>query len=618
MHHVACSFFLVFLAVLLSGCGDDASSSDPFVADAGGDAIGRDAIGPDAIGPDGTALDGAMVDAAGDTTLEATGDTNPHGNLPPTASLDVSPRVGASPLEAVLDASGSADPDGSIVAYSWDFGDGASGDGVSLHHTYSTPGCFRVVLTVTDDDGLTDQAATTVVVTQGVPTGTPAVSFEAFPKDMSVLPRDPSTNIGTATVRGTVGSAGYDSILVEVSQGSTVVHSVGQDLCSEAQADPFDLAVPVPAVLKDHTIRVYLVAAGERTPVARANDVVAGDVFIVQGQSNAVARQHEGDANGNQGPFLRSFGTRSGATTLTDTQWHQAEGNAGIGPGAVGQWSLRMGRLLVERHQVPIAILNGAEGGKPIEYFQRNDSNPTDTATNYGRMLSRVRAAGLEHGIRAILYYQGENDGSNAQGHRSGWISLHEAWLEDYPSVARTYVTQVRSCGGAMTELRDAQRRLADELPQVSVMSTHGLDGHDGCHFAYAEGYKELGEWYAGLLGRDLFGAAKLPDIEAPNVGRVYFSNGNGTELTIEMRDGESTMSWDPGAQEDFVVEGKNVTVKSGQATGSKVVLVLSGSATGASGLTYLGHRYGGRWVTNASGIGLLTFQRVPIDPSPN
>jgi len=66
----------------------------------------------------------------------------------------------------LLDGSGSQDPDGSIVSYEWDFGDGTTGTGVNPSHIYSSTGTFIITLTVTDDDGLTDSDSTTVTVSK--------------------------------------------------------------------------------------------------------------------------------------------------------------------------------------------------------------------------------------------------------------------------------------------------------------------------------------------------------------------------------------------------------------------------------------------------------------------
>jgi len=62
-----------------------------------------------------------------------------------------------------LDGSGSFDPDGNIVAYDWDFGDGSTGAGATVTHIYTASGSYTVVLTVTDDEGQTSAPATTTV-----------------------------------------------------------------------------------------------------------------------------------------------------------------------------------------------------------------------------------------------------------------------------------------------------------------------------------------------------------------------------------------------------------------------------------------------------------------------
>ena len=60
-----------------------------------------------------------------------------------------------------FDASDSSDFDGTIVSFDWDFGDGDTGTGVLVTHSYST-GRYTVVLTVTDNDGNEDTAIKTV------------------------------------------------------------------------------------------------------------------------------------------------------------------------------------------------------------------------------------------------------------------------------------------------------------------------------------------------------------------------------------------------------------------------------------------------------------------------
>ena len=86
-------------------------------------------------------------------------------NQPPTASLSADPTFGEAPLPVSFDAAASADPDGSLVAWDWEFGDGASDSGESVSHTYSAAGDHTVTLTVTDDGGASATATTTITVT---------------------------------------------------------------------------------------------------------------------------------------------------------------------------------------------------------------------------------------------------------------------------------------------------------------------------------------------------------------------------------------------------------------------------------------------------------------------
>jgi len=57
-----------------------------------------------------------------------------------------------------FNASSSNDPDGNIVSYSWDFGDGATGTGVTISHTFNSGGDYVVSLIVEDNDGNTNSS----------------------------------------------------------------------------------------------------------------------------------------------------------------------------------------------------------------------------------------------------------------------------------------------------------------------------------------------------------------------------------------------------------------------------------------------------------------------------
>ncbi len=91
-------------------------------------------------------------------------------NQAPTARISASATTGTSPLGVRLDASASTD-DGRIFNYHWNFGDGGSAYGAEVSHTFLAVGETRtctVILTVTDDQGLTDEARQTIEVRPGL------------------------------------------------------------------------------------------------------------------------------------------------------------------------------------------------------------------------------------------------------------------------------------------------------------------------------------------------------------------------------------------------------------------------------------------------------------------
>ncbi|MDZ5812016.1 PKD domain-containing protein, partial [Halorubrum sp. AD140] len=98
-------------------------------------------------------------------------------NAPPSAAIDAESPV-LTDEETTLSAADSDDPDGEIVAYDWAIGGASDADGVEANRSFDDDGTYEVVLTVTDDQGATDTAATNVTVENRPPTAVGAVTTE--------------------------------------------------------------------------------------------------------------------------------------------------------------------------------------------------------------------------------------------------------------------------------------------------------------------------------------------------------------------------------------------------------------------------------------------------------
>ena len=79
------------------------------------------------------------------------------GNTDPVAKAYALPAKGIAPFTVTFDASASTDVDGTIVSYSWSFGDGSDpAEGARVEHEYSVVDTYTATLTITDDSGGVD------------------------------------------------------------------------------------------------------------------------------------------------------------------------------------------------------------------------------------------------------------------------------------------------------------------------------------------------------------------------------------------------------------------------------------------------------------------------------
>jgi len=97
------------------------------------------------------------------STDTVTINVNEEQNAAPKAIASATPSTGEAPLDVSFKGSDSTD-DNSVTSYSWDFKDGSTSTEANPDHTFETAGEYEVLLTVRDENGLTDKETITITV----------------------------------------------------------------------------------------------------------------------------------------------------------------------------------------------------------------------------------------------------------------------------------------------------------------------------------------------------------------------------------------------------------------------------------------------------------------------
>ncbi len=440
------------------------------------------------------------------------------------------------------------------------------------------------------------------------------------PEDNQFIPRG-DNNEGTVLYKGKLDAAA-DAVFVRLFAGDKLVESESAPLKDDGS---YRLALSVKPGLIRYRTEFGSVLGGRETVLHGASNVVCGNVILIVGQSNAVATDFGKENTLVANEWVRTFGSTDGGPQGSRLkEWANAEARGAGGKGAIGYWGMELGRRLVESQKLPICIINGAVGGTRIDQHQRNMADPTDVGTIYGRLLWRVREAGLTHGVRAILWHQGENDqGADGPGGGYGWetyrqlfIDLSAAWKEDFPNVQHYGVFQIwpRACSmgtaGSDNRLREVQRKLPDDFSNLSVMSTLGIKPPGTCHFP-AAGYAEFARLIAPVLEEHLYGKAGENPVTPANLKRAFFTGGNRDGIVLEF---DQDVVWHDALTSEFYLDGAPGLVASGAADGTRINLKLKGP-TEAGEITYVD---GASWspdnlLYGRNGIAALTFCEVPI-----
>jgi len=133
------------------------------------------------------------------------------GNARPTAQFQALSSNGNGETTVVFDATDSQDPDGRIVAYQWVFGDGTTGSGARLEHTYPKVGLYSVTLLVRDEQGGADMLTERIDLSRLAEDETENVAVVAArPPE---LPSEPPPTPVTGSTGSSVGDRAPDFAL---------------------------------------------------------------------------------------------------------------------------------------------------------------------------------------------------------------------------------------------------------------------------------------------------------------------------------------------------------------------------------------------------------------------
>lgn len=449
------------------------------------------------------------------------------------------------------------------------------------------------------------------------------IAVTEFPEKRQLYPRDLSSNEGLVVAAGSVDNSGssYTEIRLKIYRDNVLIDTKTQNLVySTAGVAPFSLDHDITAELANYKYELYGFDGAE-TLEQSADSVVAGDAYIIQGESSAEGRIYQGTANGSESDYIRVFGRTIYANTVNDL-WYLGQGDGDFfSNGNTGQWGLKMAKDLIDANGVPVAIFNGAHPGKDITFFFRDDAAPNNITDNYGRLLARVQKAGLENDIRALLWFHGETDAdiaTSTSNYKAKFGDLMDDWAADY-AIDRFYMLQLRN-GLFFTydnalKVQEAQRQIADSVANMEIIGTSAMQHYiDFSHYPFFNGYELLGEDVARILGRDIYGDSDV-NVSSPNllVGEQTGLN----QITLTTVKATDVISADPGVEAFFQIEGAGVTVTSVSVVGNTIVLTLSGEPIGATGVSYATPYNSTATISNLNGASMIAFENFPIGTFP-
>lgn len=459
------------------------------------------------------------------------------------------------------------------------------------------------------------------------------VLFGKLPQDYQLYPRG-ANNQASIPVAGTVDGPDFKYVSVQVLRnGQPHQYLRGTIQYSGNGKGKFSTEATIKAERANYDFKVFLCKDTDSTLLVTRSRVVSGDVYILSGQSNSTGFFGESDTS----MFCRTFGKITGNLNTypynaADTLWTLS--NMRSYDNGVGSMGFEIQKQLMEKSGVPNCLINaGYHWSSAYSHALRTETNPTDPATGYGRMLYRAQKAGVAQAVKAYIFRQGESEsygeGGNWEGH---FDVLYKNLKTDFPNLEKLYVFQIDiiywpSLIGTL--IRDYQRRLPEIYPDIRSIATVGTTGFDGLHYN-RDGNKQSGAELSRLMLHDFYASTDTAGIASPNLIKAFYNSSEKNTLTLVFDQGQKLKYPDPyrhpnGPQLElkdfFYLDHQAGAVAAGKAEGNRIILDLK-APQNASKLDYLPpfleqggpyYPFTGPFITNERGMRAFTFFDVPI-----
>lgn len=379
------------------------------------------------------------------------------------------------------------------------------------------------------------------------------ISFSEIPQDFQLFPRDANRN-AIVPIKGTVLDRWKTVSVVVFREGKFYTY---QKVKTKSLTNNFALNPTIRAEKAEYSIKIYASENDkDSTFIIEKNNIVAGDFYVIYGDSNADTQGVVTYYPNNK--YIRTFGTYNHDNQAVgylgkDTLWSV---NQNYFLPRVGAWGTYLQEMIANKYDIPVGIITGGGPGMYIDLLADRASNPFVTGGLYNTFAYRVKKSGLIDHIKGFFFWHGVYElfsKTDAVAYDQKLRKLMGFFQQDFPNTKQFYIFQSDMVRFSFTEagadIRESERNMASLFPKTTPFAAIGLKGSDGVHYSL-EGYKKLAEEMLQMVEPQFYGKPQNLNAFSPNIQKVFYTDASHKTIKMVFQEGQN------------IVLGNDTTVK--------------------------------------------------------